>query len=269
MSEQTVREMAEGALRVAGANVALAVSGIAGPDGGTPEKPVGTVWFCAAARARAAATDIIAEEKLFSGDRDCVRSRAVRHALRLILRLDLPVRLRGAAPAASPVSGTGPRAPTRRLFFALWPTAAERRALQRGERGGAAGERRAARAAGEPARHARIPRRRAGGPRRRACRARAGARRCLGRRRHWPLHVPALEYWRGHRSCAPAAAAGCAAAADALATRLKQARGGGGFLAGSQALPRTCHRSAQGRCGAPAARSCRRVTWNCASLRAR
>ena len=99
VSEQTVREMAEGALRTAGATVALAVSGIAGPDGGTAEKPVGTVWFCAAAR-QGTATDIIAEEKLFSGDRHSVRSRAVLHALRLILRLDLPVRLE-----ATPVPG--------------------------------------------------------------------------------------------------------------------------------------------------------------------
>jgi nicotinamide-nucleotide amidase len=92
VSEQTVREMAEGALRVSGANVALAVSGIAGPDGGAPGKPVGTVWFCAAAR-QERAIDIIAEEKLFAGDRAFVRSHAVQHALRLILRLDLPVNL--------------------------------------------------------------------------------------------------------------------------------------------------------------------------------
>jgi len=91
VSEQTVREMAEGALRVAGATVALALSGIAGPDGGTPGKPVCTVWFCAAARA-GTAVDIIAEERLFSGDRAFVRSHSVQHALRLILRLDLPVR---------------------------------------------------------------------------------------------------------------------------------------------------------------------------------
>jgi len=91
VSEQAVREMAEGALRVTGAQVALAVSGIAGPDGGTPGKPVGTVWFCAAARA-GTAVDIIAEERLFGGDRNFVRSRSVQHALRLILRLDLPVR---------------------------------------------------------------------------------------------------------------------------------------------------------------------------------
>jgi nicotinamide-nucleotide amidase len=92
VSEQTAREMAEGALRVAGASVALAVTGIAGPEGATPGKPVGTVWFCAAAR-QGQAMDVIAEEKLFSGEREFVRSRAVEHALRLILRLDLPVRL--------------------------------------------------------------------------------------------------------------------------------------------------------------------------------
>ncbi|HEX4389806.1 MAG TPA: CinA family protein [Steroidobacteraceae bacterium] len=91
VSEQTVREMAEGALRVTGATVALAVSGIAGPAGGTPGKPVGTVWFCAAAR-EDGAVDIIAETQLFTGDREFVRSRSVHHALRLILRLDLPVR---------------------------------------------------------------------------------------------------------------------------------------------------------------------------------
>jgi nicotinamide-nucleotide amidase len=100
VSEQAVREMAEGALRVAGATVALAVSGIAGPDGGTAEKPVGTVWFCAAAR-QERAIDIIAEEKFFEGDRAFVRSGSVQHALRLILRLDLPVNL-ATPPRADP-----------------------------------------------------------------------------------------------------------------------------------------------------------------------
>ena len=100
VSEQTVREMAEGALRVSGANVALAVTGIAGPDGAVPGKPVGTVWFCAAARA-GTAVDIIAEEQRFEGDRASVRAQAVCHALRLILRLDLPVRLE-SAPRAEP-----------------------------------------------------------------------------------------------------------------------------------------------------------------------
>src|SRR6516164_11717548 len=91
VSEQAVREMAEGALRVGQANVALAVTGIAGPDGAVPGKPVGTVWFCAAAR-EGTAIDIIAEEQLFEGDRAQVRSRSVEHGLRLLLRLDLPVR---------------------------------------------------------------------------------------------------------------------------------------------------------------------------------
>ena len=100
VSEQTAREMAEGALRVAGVSVALAVTGIAGPDGGTPEKPVGTVWFCAAAR-QARAAHVIAEMQHFGGDRAAVRSGSVRHALRLVLRLDLPVRLE-----ATPHPGT-------------------------------------------------------------------------------------------------------------------------------------------------------------------
>jgi len=101
VSEQTVREMAEGALRISHANVALAVTGIAGPDGGAPGKPVGTVWFCAAAREETA-IDIIAEQQFFDGDRAQVRSASVQHALRLILRLDLPVRPEAASGTQAP-----------------------------------------------------------------------------------------------------------------------------------------------------------------------
>jgi nicotinamide-nucleotide amidase len=86
VSEATVREMADGALREAGVEMAIAVSGIAGPDGGTPEKPVGTVWFAIATpEARGAAA--ICECRLFSGDREQVRRQSVEHALRLALRL--------------------------------------------------------------------------------------------------------------------------------------------------------------------------------------
>jgi nicotinamide-nucleotide amidase len=86
VSEATVREMANGALQAAGVEAAVAVSGIAGPDGGTADKPVGTVWFCVATpEARAAAA--VCELRDFAGDRDQVRRLSVDHALRLLLRL--------------------------------------------------------------------------------------------------------------------------------------------------------------------------------------
>ena len=77
VSEEVVREMAAGALRAAGADLAVAVSGIAGPDGGTAEKPVGTVWF-----AWATARSIAAHCHLLAGDRKAVREQAVEVALR-------------------------------------------------------------------------------------------------------------------------------------------------------------------------------------------
>jgi nicotinamide-nucleotide amidase len=88
VSGETVRAMAAGALRVSGASVALAVSGTAGPDGGTPAKPVGTVWLCAAAH-RGEALEALVEERHFDGDRAAVRACSVEQALRLLLRLDL------------------------------------------------------------------------------------------------------------------------------------------------------------------------------------
>ncbi len=88
VSEETAREMALGVLRIPGVSVAIAVTGIAGPDGGTPAKPVGTVWFCAAARG-GRSTEVIAERQRFPGDRHAVRSRSVQHALSLLLRLTL------------------------------------------------------------------------------------------------------------------------------------------------------------------------------------
>lgn len=79
VSEETVREMAAGALAASGADIAVAVSGIAGPDGGTPDKPVGTVWL---AWAVSGATPVsYAECVHFDGDRETVRRRTVCHAL--------------------------------------------------------------------------------------------------------------------------------------------------------------------------------------------
>jgi len=80
VSEPVVREMAAGALAHSRATIALAVSGIAGPDGGTPAKPVGTVCFGWARSDR-----VKAETRCFQGDRDQVRMQSVAHALRLLI----------------------------------------------------------------------------------------------------------------------------------------------------------------------------------------
>jgi nicotinamide-nucleotide amidase len=88
VSEETAREMAAGVLRIPEVSVALAVTGIAGPDGGKPGKPVGTVWLCAAAR-HERGTETIAELEHFPGDRVTVRRASVQRALELMLRLDL------------------------------------------------------------------------------------------------------------------------------------------------------------------------------------
>jgi nicotinamide-nucleotide amidase len=89
VSEQAAREMALGALRKPRVSVALAVTGIAGPDGGTPDKPVGMVWLCAAASG-VGGEEVLTELRNFPGDRAAVRRLSVRHALELLLRLDLP-----------------------------------------------------------------------------------------------------------------------------------------------------------------------------------
>lgn len=84
VSQPVVEEMAKGALRLSGADIAVAVSGIAGPDGGTDDKPVGTVCFAWAVRhGSGALTDTSCEH--FSGDRELVRELTVAHALQGIL----------------------------------------------------------------------------------------------------------------------------------------------------------------------------------------
>ena len=80
VSEATVREMASGVLKVSNADIAVAVSGVAGPGGGSDEKPVGTVWF-AWARKTGNGVETSAECLRFDGDRDDVRRQTVQHAL--------------------------------------------------------------------------------------------------------------------------------------------------------------------------------------------
>jgi nicotinamide-nucleotide amidase len=82
VSEPVVRAMALGALRHSQAKVAVAVTGVAGPSGGTADKPVGTVWI-----GWATPSGVSAELRHFSGDRADVRSATVQHALSELLRL--------------------------------------------------------------------------------------------------------------------------------------------------------------------------------------
>ena len=84
VSEPVVEEMAEGVLNLSGSDIAVAVSGIAGPDGGTKEKPVGTVWFAWAIRDGG---KIRTETHLahFDGDRELIRELTVAHALQGVL----------------------------------------------------------------------------------------------------------------------------------------------------------------------------------------
>ena len=79
VSEETALAMAQGCLERSGADYGMSITGIAGPDGGTPEKPVGTVWIAVAARGFATA-------RLFKmrGDRSAIRLRSAHTALNLL-----------------------------------------------------------------------------------------------------------------------------------------------------------------------------------------
>ena len=83
VSERVVREMALGAITRSHAQVAVAISGVAGPSGGTREKPVGTVCLAWAVKRG----PVVVETKRFRGDRDEVRRRSVAHALRGALKI--------------------------------------------------------------------------------------------------------------------------------------------------------------------------------------
>ena len=83
VSEQTAKEMVAGALANSHAQVAVAVSGVAGPAGGTPDKPVGTVCLAWALKNG----EPVAEVLHFAGDREAVRKQAVERALAGVLEL--------------------------------------------------------------------------------------------------------------------------------------------------------------------------------------
>ena len=97
VSEAAVAAMARAGRILSAAEFAVAVSGVAGPDGGTPEKPVGTVWFGwdgpldVIERATPGSPDRdvpgITERRVFAGDRESIRRQAVAHALRRLLEL--------------------------------------------------------------------------------------------------------------------------------------------------------------------------------------
>ncbi|MDP2823812.1 MAG: CinA family protein [Sulfuritalea sp.] len=85
VSPETAAEMAAGALKNSNAMISLSITGIAGPTGGSPGKPVGTVSF---AWCRVGETADM-ETAVFAGDREAIRRQAVIHALRgLLIRLD-------------------------------------------------------------------------------------------------------------------------------------------------------------------------------------
>jgi nicotinamide-nucleotide amidase len=83
VSEMAVREMVAGALQYSAAQVALAVSGIAGPDGGTADKPVGTVWFAWGIKNG----ETHAQRYQLDGNRSEIRTQAVQIALQGIINL--------------------------------------------------------------------------------------------------------------------------------------------------------------------------------------
>jgi nicotinamide-nucleotide amidase len=80
VSEEVGLAMTEGVIARSAASVAVAVTGVAGPGGGSPEKPVGLVWFGLARRGSPAR----AERRIFPGDRTAVRVATVAHAFKLI-----------------------------------------------------------------------------------------------------------------------------------------------------------------------------------------
>lgn len=109
VSEQCAREMAEGARRAIGADVSVAITGIAGPGGGSEEKPVGTVWYAVAIRperARAHTPPVIARKFVHPGSRTDIRDRAAQTALDMLRRALSSIEPASVAAEHSGVSGS-------------------------------------------------------------------------------------------------------------------------------------------------------------------
>jgi nicotinamide-nucleotide amidase len=82
VSREVAKEMADGALKASHADLAIAITGIAGPTGGSKEKPVGTVWFAAVGYD----LQLGPAMQVFSGDRQSVREEAIRYAIDYLMR---------------------------------------------------------------------------------------------------------------------------------------------------------------------------------------
>lgn len=81
VSEQTVTEMAQGALKCSQAQVAVAITGLAGPGGGSEAKPIGTIWFGIASQNK----PVLTRCEHLSGDRESIRKQAVQFALNILI----------------------------------------------------------------------------------------------------------------------------------------------------------------------------------------
>jgi nicotinamide-nucleotide amidase len=83
VSEATAREMAEGALKMSTADISIAITGIAGPTGGSPQKPVGTVWIAYAKQHELTQTHV----EVFPGNRQEIRDGVIQHIFERLLKI--------------------------------------------------------------------------------------------------------------------------------------------------------------------------------------
>ncbi|MEQ1788917.1 MAG: CinA family protein [Rickettsiales bacterium] len=84
VSDEVARAMAQGVIAKTGLDIAVSVTGIAGPSGGSAEKPVGLVYIAVASKSK-----IISEKNIFSGDRQSIRLSSVAHALNMLQKFQI------------------------------------------------------------------------------------------------------------------------------------------------------------------------------------